>query len=347
MQTLKKIKISVAMTTFNGENFLEAQLNSLKNQTWAPLELVVGDDGSTDKTIEILINFRQHATFPVRIIHNETKLGYSQNFLSTARQCTGPWIAFCDQDDVWLPDKLADAADAIANTPGCNMVLQNAYICDEELNHNGRVFPGNISTGVKKPFSQYGFWVWPGFLKTIPRKMIDAISENDPLPLSWYPDDGKITHDKLTCIIANAVGGIVVLGKPSALYRRHLNALTGNYAMMSSFERISQSLKVCDRHYDYLAKVAAQISKYFELLSKNLGDDIWVSSLKQSSYNFKKISKIQSLRSCLYRSNKPINRLLFMLKILTANGYFGTRFTAMGISSAGKDFMRILKSYQQ
>ena len=62
--------ISIAMTTYNGERFLEEQLRSINEQTTLPNELVVCDDGSTDRTLEILAQFAKRALFPVRIIIN-------------------------------------------------------------------------------------------------------------------------------------------------------------------------------------------------------------------------------------------------------------------------------------
>jgi glycosyltransferase involved in cell wall biosynthesis len=64
--------ISIAMTTYNGERFLEEQLRSLTEQTTLPNELVVCYDGSTDRTPEILAQFAKHASFPVRIVIKET-----------------------------------------------------------------------------------------------------------------------------------------------------------------------------------------------------------------------------------------------------------------------------------
>ena len=94
------------MATYNGERFLQEQLDSLAAQTLLPCELVVGDDGSTDGTLEILERFAKRAPFPVRVRRNIENLGYGKNFISTAMHCSGDWIAFCDQDDRWLPQKL-------------------------------------------------------------------------------------------------------------------------------------------------------------------------------------------------------------------------------------------------
>jgi glycosyltransferase involved in cell wall biosynthesis len=99
--------ISIAMTTYNGERLLEEQLRSLTGQTTLPNELVVCDDGSTDRTPEILAQFAKRASFPVSIVINNHRLGRRENFFKAASLCSFDYIAFCDQDDIWLKEKLA------------------------------------------------------------------------------------------------------------------------------------------------------------------------------------------------------------------------------------------------
>ncbi len=175
---MKSVHISVAMATFNGETFLREQLDSLSQQELLPYELIVGDDGSTDRTLEIIEDFAVKAPFPVRITSNPKNLGFGDNFLAAAQRCTGDWIAFCDQDDVWLPNKLSDCAAAIEAHPDLCQVLQRAELCDVELNYLGRIFPSFGITGVHDANSQFGFWVWLGFLQTVRADTIHDIEHS-------------------------------------------------------------------------------------------------------------------------------------------------------------------------
>lgn len=100
-------RISIAMCTYNGARFLQEQLASIAAQQRLPDEMVVCDDGSTDTTLEILEKFSQTVSFPVRIVRNPVNLGSTKNFEQAMRLCTGDLIALSDQDDVWLPHKLA------------------------------------------------------------------------------------------------------------------------------------------------------------------------------------------------------------------------------------------------
>jgi glycosyltransferase involved in cell wall biosynthesis len=105
------------MTTYNGEVYLEEQLRSLAEQAHLPDELVICDDTSTDSTVDIINRFSEGAPFPVRLFINEERLGWRCNFLSAASLCRSEYIAFCDQDDIWLSDKLATAASHLNKTP--------------------------------------------------------------------------------------------------------------------------------------------------------------------------------------------------------------------------------------
>ena len=104
------MKISVAMCTYNGAEYLQQQLDSLELQTQQPFELVICDDRSTDATEEIVRRFSSSVRFPVRFSKNEANLGSTANFSQAIRLCHGDLIALCDQDDVWHPERLKKQA---------------------------------------------------------------------------------------------------------------------------------------------------------------------------------------------------------------------------------------------
>src|SRR4051794_37146734 len=94
--TPKPSNVSVAMATYNGEEFLEEQLESIAEQTQRPAELVVADDASTDGTVAILREFKAKSPFPVKILEGATRLNYRLNFRRATQNCSGAIIAFCD-----------------------------------------------------------------------------------------------------------------------------------------------------------------------------------------------------------------------------------------------------------
>lgn len=132
--------ISVALCTYNGEAYLETQLQSLLKQSRLPAELVVCDDDSTDQTRTILEQFAARAPFPVKMVRNENRLGYNKNFEKAFSLCSGEVIFICDQDDYWLPEKIQTLTDYLIQHPETDLVFTNAVIADSALNDTGRLF---------------------------------------------------------------------------------------------------------------------------------------------------------------------------------------------------------------
>ena len=116
--------VSIVVTTYNGERFLKAQLDSIIAQTYQPIEIIVVDDGSTDNTLNILNEYATNHK-NVSVIKNEQNLGYVKNFEKGFSLAKGDYIAPCDQDDVWLPTKI----DVLVNHIGDDAI---AY-CDSEF----------------------------------------------------------------------------------------------------------------------------------------------------------------------------------------------------------------------
>ncbi len=102
---IKNPLISIALCTYNGERYLVEQLDSILAQTYSPIELVIVDDGSSDRTIDLIESY-QGIHSNIRLFRNETNLGYNKNFEKAISLCEGEFIAISDQDDIWVPQKL-------------------------------------------------------------------------------------------------------------------------------------------------------------------------------------------------------------------------------------------------
>ena len=325
------MKISIAMATFNGSRFIQEQLDSLSSQTRLPDELVICDDGSTDDTLKIVGEFQKNAGFKVVVVENESRLGYADNFLKSAKLCNGEWIAFCDQDDVWLPEKLELAEKKIKENPKCKLVLQNALITDAQLNCDGRLFPNTVNAGSYDSFSQHGFWVWVGFLQTVHSSIFEDF-DCESRPLNSSPQGSVMAHDKWVCMIANVIGGIEVLSEPVAMYRRHENAVTGRYDETPLAKLAASSLLIGGDYYSYASEVASQIAEYFDY-SVNASSSM--SSLASKMYG--KLALFYRHRSEVYLGSNKFARLKSFLYLLLHGAYLGRKFDAFGCRSLLKD----------
>src|ERR1051326_2811088 len=132
------MKISVAMCTFNGEPYLQEQLNSFARQTRPPDELVICDDRSSDETRTISDSFARTAGFPVIVAGNEQTFGSPRNFEQAVSRCSGDIIALSDQDDVWLPAKLALLEAQFGKSARVGLVFSDAEVVDQDLRPTGR-----------------------------------------------------------------------------------------------------------------------------------------------------------------------------------------------------------------
>lgn len=123
---------SIAMCTYNGERFLLEQLQSFVNQSTLPDELVVCDDCSQDATLEILKKFEAEAPFPVRIYSNSENLGFIKNFEKAISLCQNEIIFLCDQDDIWMPEKIAECVSEFEKDADLGLICHGFLDVDEK-----------------------------------------------------------------------------------------------------------------------------------------------------------------------------------------------------------------------
>lgn len=223
--------ISVAMATYNGGPYLQDQLKSLAEQESSPLELVITDDGSKDDTVSLIKSFARHAPFPVRFEQNTERLGYGRNFLKAATMCKGTHVAFCDQDDVWLPHKLSQVS-AVLTTKDYDLVAHSAKVVDRSLNWLGVSFPDIDSTRPLTVEEMRGGRFWPGFTLTVSRSLLNVLDSE--LDQTQRPHDEKFAHDELICQLACEQRSCFVISEPLALYRQHGNNLIGFHGAMKA-----------------------------------------------------------------------------------------------------------------
>ncbi len=127
------MRVSVVLCTFNGERYLDAQLDSLLAQSRLPDEIVVHDDASTDGTWARLQAFAGRAAaqgVPVRLQRNPRNLGYVRNFEQALQAASGELLFPCDQDDVWHRRRIAVCLEAFARDPALVLLHSDARLVD-------------------------------------------------------------------------------------------------------------------------------------------------------------------------------------------------------------------------
>jgi glycosyltransferase involved in cell wall biosynthesis len=121
--------VSIALCTYNGDAYLKQQLDSIVNQSYPEIELIVVDDCSTDNTLNILKEYSARYSF-IKLFINPQNLGYIRNFEKAMSLCNGDFIALSDQDDIWDLNKIEKQVKAIGN----NLLI---YHDSEFVDQNG------------------------------------------------------------------------------------------------------------------------------------------------------------------------------------------------------------------
>ena len=130
--------ISVAMTTYNGERYIEEQLESIRKQTQSVDEIVVVDDGSTDSTVDIVCNYAsKYPELGIHLEQNDTTLGYKKNFYKAISLCQGDITFLCDQDDCWFENKVEKMCGLLDEYPEIG-VVSTAFVQMDGVGNKGK-----------------------------------------------------------------------------------------------------------------------------------------------------------------------------------------------------------------
>jgi len=224
---MRPIKISVAMTSFNGEKFIIKQLESIISQTLVPNEVIICDDQSKDNTVGLVERFIEENDLEGwSIVRNVENLGWKRNFYKAASLTSGDIVFFSDQDDIWLPQKIKTMTDImVEKKAGC--VYGRKTIIDSNdrpllERQEQRSFTNEIN---QVDFSKSFFTRKVlGCCMCINRRIVDLyLSVN-------YPDAG---HDSQCARIALLYDTLWELDSPVIQYRIHSNNTSGISADVS------------------------------------------------------------------------------------------------------------------
>ena len=124
--------VSIAMAVYNGEKYLREQIDSILNQLALNDELVVSYDESSDSTIDILTDYQKRDE-RLKVFKNPYRPGVVKNFQNAVEHCSGDFIFFSDQDDVWMPNKIVRVLKEFED-PKVSVVFHDASLTDAMLN---------------------------------------------------------------------------------------------------------------------------------------------------------------------------------------------------------------------
>lgn len=228
-------EVAILMATYNGEAYIEDQLKSILNQDATNWTLFIRDDGSTDKTVEILKNYSTNFDSIVLVANDGFKKGASGNFFSLLQMVDSQYYMFSDQDDVWLPDKVRKVHQRIkqlesldTNQPiviGTDLKVVDSHlnIIDESFWHRSK-----INTLLLTQFNYLA--VCNGF--TGCTMIINKLTRNLIIPTLPAP----LMHDYWIALYVSSRNGILeLLNSQTILYRQHEKNVVGSQKMAYAY----------------------------------------------------------------------------------------------------------------
>jgi glycosyltransferase involved in cell wall biosynthesis len=323
--------VSVAMATYNGARYLEQQLESIASQRLRPAELVVHDDGSTDETLDVLTAFASECPFPVHVRVCETSGGFADAFLHAATLCTGEFVAFCDQDDVWLPGKLT-AVVAALRAPDVVLAVHPCSVVDDDLRPVGRAFP-KIAPGVSPPLSTDPWLPVPGMAMTFDRSLIDGVDWHRRPPSHDLPGR-PVRHDEWVYALARSVGSVAFLPQPLVLYRQHVKNVTG----APTESRAASALATGRAYYSARRDQADAWSHTFSELADREQDAARRERLRRASASYRVLTERLESRLQVYEPQQSTwSRLRRIARLAAAGGYRSRRRGGFGVRAVVRD----------
>ncbi|MDU3338237.1 glycosyltransferase family 2 protein [Paraclostridium bifermentans] len=277
--------VDVLMATYNGEDYIEEQIESILNQSYTKWKLYIRDDGSTDNTLQIIEKFSIKYPEKIFLVKDDKKgLGAKGNFKELMRYSSNDYCMFSDQDDIWLKDKIEKSFEKIKS-------LEELYGIDTPIlvHTDLRVVDEN------KKIINNSFWKYQNLnpnniqlRKLLVENIVTGCTMiiNKPLlNLSKNIPKESVMHDSWIALVASAKGKVYSLDEQTILYRQHSKNEVGAKSVkgigfiqknlnqekinLSINNSIGQASKLYEIFNEELTETDKQILKTFKNIRKH------------------------------------------------------------------------------
>lgn len=216
-------KIEILMATYNGEKYIEDQINSIINQTYKNWTLLIRDDGSKDKTLDIIKKYEKVDKRIILLRDNKNNLGFVKNFEELLKNSKSEFVMFSDQDDYWLENKLEVYSNELNKFSKEELekpllLHSNSFICDENLKIKKEKF---INSKIASQYAKNGYffaYIVQGSTVLINKELIDI-----GLPFL----ENVTLHDRYFHLLIEFFGSRIFIDKSLTKYRQHSNNAIG------------------------------------------------------------------------------------------------------------------------
>ncbi|HGA4131105.1 TPA: glycosyltransferase family 2 protein [Streptococcus agalactiae] len=313
------MKVNILMATYNGEKFLAQQIESIQKQTFKEWNLLIRDDGSSDKTCDIIRNFTAKDSRIRFINENEHhNLGVIKSFFTLVNYEVADFYFFSDQDDVWLPEKLSVSLEAAKHKASDVplLVYTDLKVVNQELNI--------LQDSMIRAQSHHANTT---LLPELTENTVTGgtMMINHALAEKWFTPNDILMHDWFLALLAASLGEIIYLDLPTQLYRQHDNNVLGARIMDKRFKILREGPKSIFTRY---WKLIHDSQKQASLIVDKYGDIMTVTDLELIKC-FIKIDKqpfmtrLRWLWKYGYSKNQFKHQVVF--KWLIATNYYNKR----------------------
>ena len=263
--------VSVVMATYNGDKFIRLQIESILNQSYSNLEIVVVDDASSDNTLTILQEYA-NADDRISIYPNDKNIGFVANFERGLMLVKGEYIALSDQDDIFDKNKIQSLINALKASSGCDLVCSDIRLIDGDGNLIANSMWKSTNIGSHKKRYDFRRLVYQNYVTGCSMLMTRKLCDRS-LP---FPDD-CLFHDWWITVVAASrnCGGICFVNEPLISYRQHGGNVIGVNLKESNLIRIIKLVNSKERQLGYKNFLTKAIPLHLNRLQGYLATDIF------------------------------------------------------------------------
>ncbi|HGI3641858.1 TPA: glycosyltransferase family 2 protein [Streptococcus agalactiae] len=313
------MKVNILMATYNGEKFLAQQIESIQKQTFKEWNLLIRDDGSSDKTCDIIRNFTAKDSRIRFINENEHhNLGVIKSFFTLVNYEVADFYFFSDQDDVWLPEKLSVSLEAAKHKASDVplLVYTDLKVVNQELNI--------LQDSMIRAQSHHANTT---LLPELTENTVTGgtMMINHALAEKWFTPNDILMHDWFLALLAASLGEIIYLDLPTQLYRQHDNNVLGARTMDKRFKILREGPKSIFTRYwklihDSQKQASLIVDKYGDIMTAN-DLELIKCFIKIDKQPF--MTRLRWLWKYGYRKNQFKHQVVF--KWLIATNYYNKR----------------------
>ena len=308
------MKVNIVLSTYNGAKFLAEQIESIQKQTFTDWQLLIRDDGSTDETPQIIEQFVA-ADKRIKFINADKRenFGVIKNFFTLVKFEAADYYFFSDQDDVWLPNKMATMLDEAAKHDQAKplMVYMDLSVVDQNL-------VVTQPSMIRSQSHHANTTLLPELTENTVTGGVAMI--NHALASRWHSTEQIIMHDWYLALLATATGELVYIDQPGELYRQHENNVLGARTLRKRFAKWLNPLQALGKYWWLIRTSQKQAGLLLgqpdlstiqrELIGAYVG-----------LINHGMMQRINLLKKYQFKKNKRFHTVVFRTLIVTKLGY--------------------------